>query len=233
MAYFFLIFVAAITAVFLLNIRIRLEFSKDSKLLFVGLGRTGPEIDLLRNEGIVKLWGRKVKRFEVGKEKREIPPKAKKKKEKLKRAVPKKTRKRSPRDIVKVGRKSIKPLWAYIINLLKAVGIEELEGCVEAGFEEPHLTGMMFGYYQAALAAVPNVVGRVQFTPVWTGASFSGSAKVAVALPLYKFAGRTAQLLWRLPLREIIKLAIGKKEKGESDVQQRGRDTQGRSQRAA
>jgi hypothetical protein len=230
MLYILLLIVLALFAFMLLRIRIRFEFSKDSSLLFVGLGRSGPELDLRRKTGVVKLFNVRLIRFEIAKDKKRKLPKVGKKKQKPQKTAPKKIRKRSPRDIINVARKSIKPLWTYTINLLKTVAVEELEGRVEAGFEQPHLTGALFGYYQAALAAVPSVVEKVQYVPDWTGASFRGSCKVAMALPLYELLGRTAVLVIRLPLRDIIKLAIGKKKKGESDVQQRRRDTQGRGQ---
>ncbi len=215
MLYILPLVVLVLSALMLLHIRLRFEFTRDSRLLFVGLGRSGPELDLRRKTGVVKLFNVTLIRFEMDKKK---PPKVEKEEKRPRKAPLKKARQRSPRDIIKVARMSVKPLWSYIINLLKAVAVEELEGQVEAGFEEPHLTGAVFGYYQAALAVIPNVVGRVQYIPNWTEASFRGAGKMAVTLPMYKFVGRTVQLLWRLPLREIIRLAIGKK-KGESDDQ--------------
>jgi len=62
------------------------------------------------------------------------------------------------------------------------------------------------------------VVGRVQFIPDWIGPSFSGTARVSVAIPVYKLLLRTIVLTYRLPLRDLLKLAIRKK-KGVSDVQ--------------
>ena len=213
MLYILPLIVLVLIAFMLLRIRLLFEFSKDSRLLFVGLGRSGPELELRSKSGVVKLFNVRLIRFEMDKKK---PPKVEKEEKRPRKAPLKKARQRSPRDIIKVARKSLRPLGAYVINLLKAVAVEELEGTVEAGFEEPHLTGAVFGYYQAALAAVPSVVGRVQYIPNWTEASFRGAGKMAVTLPMYKFVGRTVQLLWQLPLREIIRLAIGKK-KGESD----------------
>ena len=229
MAYFLLILIAGIIAVLLMRIRIRFELGENRRLLFVGLGQSGPEIDFLRNEGAIKLWGVKLKRFEIGKLKKK-PPHAKK--EITEKTEPRKLRQRSSSNFVKVLRKSFRPLWSYVVGLLKAVAVEEFEARVAGGFARPDLTGIAFSYYQAALAAMPQIVGRVQYIPDWTGASLSGEGKIAAALPLYKFVGRTAQLLWRLPLRDIVKLAIGKK-KGESDDQQRGRNSESRSRRAA
>jgi hypothetical protein len=108
-------------------------------------------------------------------------------------------------------------LWGYFVSILKSVAVEEAQGEIEAGFDEPDITGRVFGYYQAALGMVPSVVGRVAFVPDWTGASFSASMRLSLALPLYKLIWRTLVLIARLPLRELVKLAIGKK-RGDEDV---------------
>ncbi|MFH1373449.1 MAG: hypothetical protein ABII79_06630 [bacterium] len=212
-----LILVVVVAAVCLLNLRIRFELSEDRRLLFVGLGRTGPELDFAVSRGVFRLAGIRVKTFTIGERK---PSKPKKKPEKPHREKPPKKATRSLRDILRVGSKCLQPLGSFLIGILKSVAVERLEGQIEGGFESPDLTGRVFGYYQAALAVAPGVVGRVRFIPDWTGASFGGTARVAVALPLYKLLARTAVLIYRLPLRELIRLAIGKK-KGEQDVQQR------------
>ncbi len=221
MLYLLLILLALFIAFLLLNIRVRFQLSDGRKLLFVGVGRSGPEFDFTCKAGSIMLFGVKVKSFEIRKEKKKKRKEAEEKARKAKVAKPPKPSKRirvSLRDIYRVGPKCIGPLWAYTVSLLKAVAVEEVEGQVEAGFDSPHLTGAVFGYYQAALAAVPGVVGRVQFIPDWIGPSFSGAARVSVAIPVYKLLLRTIILTYRLPLRDLIKLAIGKK-KGVSDVQ--------------
>ncbi|RME19837.1 MAG: hypothetical protein D6800_13800 [Candidatus Zixiibacteriota bacterium] len=103
-------------------------------------------------------------------------------------------------------------LWHYGLGLLRAVRVERLEADIEGGFEEPHLTGQVYGFYQAAYGVAPAVVSRVRYRPDWSGASFDGSAGVAVAIPLYRLFYQTVVLLWELPLRKIVKLAIGTKE---------------------
>jgi hypothetical protein len=233
MLYVLLILMAVVTATLLLRVRIRFEFGDSAMRLFVGLGRSGSEFNFARQVGFVKLCGRNIKRFEIGKTPKKKPKKEPKKPKKKKAAkAPSKQRRISFHELAGVLPKCVGPLWGFLMSLLKTTNVEELDGRIEAGFSEPHLTGTVFGYYQAALSAAPDVVGRVRYIPDWTGASFSGWGRVALALPLYFLAGRTVVLLWRLPLREIIKLAIGKK-KGESDVQQCRRDTQRRRQRAA
>ena len=221
MLYLLLILLVLFIALLLLNIRVRFQLSDGRKLLFVGLGRSGPEFDFAGKAGSIMLFGMKVKSFEIDRVKKKKRKETKEKTRKAKVAKPPKPPKRSRAslgDIYRVGPKCIGPMWAYIVGLLKAVVVEELEGQVEGGFDSPHLTGAVFGYYQAALAAVPGVVGRVQFIPDWIGPSFSGAARVSVAIPVYKLLLRTIMLTYRLPLRDLLKLAIGKK-KGVSDVQ--------------
>jgi hypothetical protein len=221
MLYLLIILLTALIAVTLLRLRVRFELSDGHRVLFVGLGRCGPELDFARKQGIIKLAGIRIKRFDLARERKEEPVRVKVKKPRpARRPRVKKAVRRSPGDIVRVLRRCVRPAWAYLISLLKAAIVEKLEGRIEGGFDEPHVTGAVFGYYRAALAAVPGVVGRVQYVPVWIGPSFSGQARVAVAIPLYKFLARTAVLIVRLPLRDLVKLAIGKK-KGDSDVQQR------------
>jgi len=59
------------------------------------------------------------------------------------------------------------------------------------------------------LAAVPGVMNHIRYYPDWTGSLLMASAKATVSLPLYKLVWCTIVLLWRLPLRDIYKLAIG------------------------
>jgi hypothetical protein len=111
--------------------------------------------------------------------------------------------------------KCAKALHGYSFGILRSIIVEELQAEIEAGFDSPDLTGLTFGYYQAALAAAPGVVGRVEYRPDWTGASFSGQARGSVALPLYRLLGRSIVLVYQLPLREILKLAIGRRRGGQ------------------
>jgi hypothetical protein len=106
---------------------------------------------------------------------------------------------------------------SYLKIIVKSLAVEELQGEIEGGFDSPDLTGRAFGYYRAVLGAVPALAGHFRYYPVWTGAVFSGSLRLAVVLPLYKMLYRTLLLVFRLPLRKIIKVAIGTK-KGEQDV---------------
>ena len=103
--------------------------------------------------------------------------------------------------------------WFLWKILLKSIIVEELSGTIKAGFDSPCLTGQIFGYYQAVVGAVPSMAGRVIYIPVWDEELFEVSFKASVAIPLYKIVYRTMILIIKLPLREIIKLAIGKKER--------------------
>ena len=211
-----IILAAIVVGISLLRLRLRFEIGPDRRLLFVGLGRSGAQSDYTNRVRSVKLFGIAVSTKPI--EKR--PPEEKAPGTPEEKKVPKATegaskRERSIKDLLKLAPRCIKPLWSYQAGLLKSVIIEQLEAEVEAGFDSPDITGMAYGWYQASLAAVPAVVGRLRYTPDWTGASFRGNARVAVALPLYRLIFRSMQLLWRLPLREIIKVAIGKKKGGQ------------------
>ena len=198
-----------LAAICLLRLRLRFELGSDRRLLFVGLGRSGPEYDFVRRVQSFKLFGRCIKSTPMKKVDKAAEPKPE--------AQPRKKAKRVRPfgDILRAVPEVSRALWRYTIGLLKSVVIEELEADVQAGFYEPDLTGQLFGYYQAALAAAPSIVGRVHYTPDWTGASFAGQARVAVALPLYRLLFRTLMLICQLPLRRLIKLAIGKKRGGQ------------------
>ena len=202
----------------LLRVRIRLAIDGDRRLLFLGLGRSGPEVNLATRQGEFKLFGRPVRSFDVGKG-REKPAKkaAVKKKAKPKR---KPARQRSWGDLLKLVPRILRASGGYLVGLVSDAIVEEARGEIEGGFDEPHLTGQAFGFYQAALAVVPGMAGHFAYTPDWTGASFTGSARVCVAWPVYRLVYRTGRLLLLIRIMRLIRLAIGTR-KGESDVQQR------------
>ena len=208
-----------IVAVLLLNFRVRFRLGRGQRLLFIGLGRTGPEFDFAESTGRVRLFGINIKSFTIGKEDKAAPKKEKPPKPEKAAKKKKPGRKRPLRDILKVAPGTLSALWSWFLSLLKVAVIEELEGEIEAGFDSPDMTGTVFGYYQAAIGAVPLVATRVRFTPDWTGASFAGSVKGSMALPVYKIVWRTMVMIFRLPLRDFIKLAIGKRRGGQDGKQ--------------
>ena len=213
MIYVLLTAVLILAALLLVRLRLRVEISPESRILFVGLGRTGPEIDFVRREIQIRLSGLRTMRFSfrrhltgvktVGAEE---PPAETKKLS----AKPKRTR--SARAVVDILPQCLGALWRYFVGLLQAAIIEQAEGEIEAGFDAPHVTGQVYGCYQAALAIAPALVGRFQYTPVWTGRSFSGTLRLAVAWPVYRLIWQTMLLIWRLPIRKFVKLAIGEKK---------------------
>ncbi|MBU8934713.1 MAG: hypothetical protein KOO62_12010 [candidate division Zixibacteria bacterium] len=209
-----LVMLLVAVAVLLLRLRLRLQWGSERKSFFVGLGRSGPEFDFSNKTGVFRLLGITLKRFPLDSDRKEDISKKKAKTTK----VPKPRRQWSWAQLRYLVPVIVQEAGSFMRQTLSSLVIEELEGEVRAGFDSPSDTGMAYGYYQAALAAVPGVVGRVRFVPIWDGPSFSGSAAVTVALPLYKLFWRMIVLAWRLPLREIYKLAIGTR-KGGHDVQ--------------
>jgi len=219
MEYLILIIIVLIGSVLLLNLRVRLEVDDTRRLVFIGLGRSGLEFDFAGKISHLKIYGFRIKSFkQVKKEKEAAVEKEKTEKEKVEKKPPRKVpRQRSPRDMIKILPQCSRPLFKYFIDIVKSLAIEELKGEIEGGFDSPDLTGRAFGYYQAMLGAVPALAGHFRYYPVWTGAALSGSLRLAAVLPLYKMLYRTLILTFRLPLRKIIKVAIGTK-KGEQDV---------------
>lgn len=206
-----IIIASLLTAILLLKLRVRFELGSGRRILFVGLGRSGSEIDFTERVQTIRLfgwalWSSPMKAADES----EIPPDDKKKTKRRRKG-----RVRSIREMLAAVPEISRAMWRYSIGLLKSIVVEELEAEIEGGFEAVDLTGQVFGYYQAALAAAPGVMGRVRYTPDWTGASFDGKARVAVALPLYRLVMCTLTLLYQLPLRRMLKLAIGKKRGGQ------------------
>lgn len=214
MLYFTVIFIIVVITLLILNLRVRLSLGKNHRLLFLSLGHSGSQLDFVNKKAEIRLWGIKIITINLAKKLKEITlseviPKAGEK--------PKKPgRKRSIVDFISILPECLKALWKYFVGLLKEAVIEEMEGQIEGGFDSPGLTGTVFGFYQAMLAVNPQTAGRLNFIPDWYGRSFSGSLKLAVAMPFYKFIYITLKLIIKLPLRDLIKLAIGKK-KGASD----------------
>ena len=213
-----LIAILLVAALLLVRVRFRLELAPEKRLLFVGLGRSGSEFDFVRREAVIKLSGLRIKRFllaAVATKGYEVP--APSDLTSKKKSSPAK-RKRSLGSLFEILPQCLHALGRYFIGLLRAAIVEEANAEIRAGFETPDITGQVFGYYQAALGAAPALMGRIRYCPVWTGTSFSGSARVSVAWPVYRLVWQTMLLMFRLPFIKIISLVIGKK-KGVRDVQ--------------
>ena len=206
-----------IIATLLIRVRFRLEISPERRILFVGLGRSGPEFDFIRKEGVFKLFGMPLKRFSLERRPDTVPPKAKPGSVEAEAESPRSSRRRSFGSIITTIPQCLTAFWKFAVGVLRSTIVEQAEAEIEAGFDTPDITGQVYGYYQAALAIAPGVLGRVSFVPSWTGRSFSGSARVSMAWPVYRLLWQTLLLVWRLPIRKIYKLARGEK-KGVGDV---------------
>ncbi len=194
----------------LLKLRLRLQLEDATKTAFFGIGRSGISYDFISHQSTLFLFGKEIKKLSTESKPEE---KTKVKKASQKQKKEKSKRVRPIKDILALIPKSSKALYTYSISILKSIVVEELEGQVTGGFDSPDITGQFFGYYQAAYYAVPSVVGRVQYQPNWIEASFDANLRASVAIPLYKIMYRSIILFFSLPLRDIIKITIGRKER--------------------
>lgn len=204
-----------LVSLLMLRLRLRCRIGEGERLLFIGLGRSGIELDWsekTEKTGWIMLFGWRLKRFDLDKEllkkkvsDREGKPELSKPREKK--------RPRDVKEILAVFSSSLVPLWRWLVALLRATEFEELQGDIKGGFEAIDLTGQAFGYYHALVGAVPALSGRVNYYPDWEGRSFEAKVKASLVMPLYSLVGRTTQLVFRLPLRKIIILAIGRRKK--------------------
>ena len=218
MMYAFLILPALIVGLLVLHLRFRVIFSDSDRRIVVSLGhRTGVTADLVDEQLIFTLFGWKVHSRPL------IPPDQPAAQVDKPPEATEKSAKRQRRplwetlaELRHVAPKSLAPLRQFAPKLISAFELEELNGRVEAGFDSPDWTGTAFGYYQAALGAMPGVVGRLEFVPVWTGPSFSASGRAAVSIPLYRLIWRMIVLARHLPSKKLSKMAI-QKEKGAQD----------------
>jgi hypothetical protein len=207
-----LILTALLTAFLLLRLRVRVDLSRNRRLMFVGLGRSGPEMDFAHGTGLIRLFGVRIGSFSLkSKKKAEAAVESVPLETGAKRSEKKPARQRSVRDFVSMSPKVVSAVWRFLAEVVKAAAVEQCEGELRAGFEQPHLTGQAFGYYHALVGAVP-AIGRFQFVPDWTGASFSAELRFAVAVPMYAIAYRTIILMFQLPIRRLIRFARGKKK---------------------
>ena len=206
MIYMFTIIALILISVLLLRIRLKIQLDDDIKTVFLGLGRTGLFYDILKKQSNLLILGTYKREFVSEKQKQPTTNQMKPTKKKTKREIP-------FGEILDIVINSSKACYTYSVSLLKSVIIEELQGEVSGGFDSPDKTGQLFGYYQAVYSAVPSVVGRLQYYPNWTEASFDANLKASVAIPLYKIVYRSIILFFSLPLRDILKITIGRKER--------------------
>ena len=191
----------------LIRLRVKLDLYPNVKTLFAGLGRTGIRIDITGKTRAFIFAGRTVKTFSTD----DLAKKSVEKTAKISKKV-KPKRQRPLKKILAVVPTTLKALSNYTYSILKSAAIEEFDGQINAGFGPPHLTGAAFGFYQATLAGIPGMAGRFKYIPDWNGLSFQGQLRISVSIPLYRLLFKTMVMLWQLPLRELLKLAIGTKK---------------------
>jgi hypothetical protein len=222
----------------LLRVRIRLQLDPHHRLLFLGLGRSGSELDFVAGLVKIKLAGVTVKELpleedEPSRSKTTAPGKpVRTHPVQLHTMLWRKTRREFNRlrqgmlaasggtfgELLATARIVLKAVFLYIVDVIRDSRLEEFQAQVEGGFDSPDLTGQAYGYWCALAGALPSTAGRVVFVPDWTGASLTGSARVSIAIPLYLLVYRTVRLLLKLPMKSIIRMAR-QKNKGGSDVQ--------------
>lgn len=211
-----------LVSLLMLRLRLRCQIGEGQRLLFIGLGRSGVELDWSEKTGRILLFGLRLRQFELDKKRvvKKVSDK-KPKPEKIKKIKrTKKTKRIRPiQDILLVLKSSFGPIWRWIISVLRATRFEELNGDIKGGFEAIDLTGQAYGYYHALVGAVPALSGRVKYYPDWEGVSFEANFRASLVVPLYSLVGRTIVLVLRLPLRKIINLAIGRKKVGNPNGQ--------------
>ena len=191
----------------LIRLRVKLDLYPNVKTLFAGMGRTGVRIDITGKTQAIIFAGRTVKSISVEK----LLKNSVKKIAKISNII-RPGRQRSLKKLLAIVPATLKALSNYTYSILKSAAIEEFDGEINAGFGPPHITGAAFGFYQATLAGIPAIAGRFKYIPDWNGLSFQGQLRLSVSIPLYRLLFKTMIMLWRLPLRELLKLAIGTKK---------------------
>ncbi len=208
-----LLFLFTFALITLLHIRLRAVIESNRKTLFVGLGRTGVLTNFTESTSSIIIAGRTVKTTVITKKEKPEPIKQK--------PAKKSTRARPIKDILAIIPDTFLAVSKYFYSILKSLTIEEFEVEINAGFPEPHLTGIAYGYYHAAIAAVPGIGKHFKFVPDWNESSISGGVKTTVSIPLYKIIYSTIVMVFQLPLRKLTKLAIGRKARLERSQKDR------------
>lgn len=191
----------------LIRLRVKLDLYPNVKTIFAGLGRTGIRIDISGGTQSIIFAGRTVKSISVEK----VFKNSVERIAKISNII-RPGRQRSFKNVLVIVPTTLKTLANYTYSILKSAAIEEFDGQINAGFGPPHITGAAFGFYQATLAGIPAIAGRFKYIPDWNGLSFQGQLRLSVSIPLYRLLFKTMIMLWQLPLRELLKLAIGTKK---------------------
>jgi len=215
----------------LLRLRLRVVLDEQQKIVFVGLGRSGPEIDFDAKVARLKIAGITLQRIAFADLGDKTEPeetedaKTRTQMEPEEQAAEEPTKPESPSILTRLRRLErgvLNDIWAllkivpratasFLIGIIRDSRLEELHGRIEAGLGSPDTTGRVYGYYCAVAGALPGSVGRFEFIPDWDGASFDGSMRMSIGLPLYRLLYRAIRLIWHLPIRKIWKLGRAKK----------------------
>lgn len=205
MLYFLLILGLLVAAFLLTRLRLRFQLAPERRILFVGFGRSGPEFDFVNRTVTVRLFGLTVKKAPMKTESAtvaETPKEVEAKPDSPRPAKPKKHRGRFPFTIVT---ESVGALWRYLVGILKGIIVEEAEGELALGFESPDVTGKIYGYYHAVVWMAPALTERFTWSPVFSGKTVNGRARITLALPMYVVVFKTIVLITQLPIRKIIR----------------------------
>lgn len=196
----------ALCAALFLNLRVRLAISDQERRLRVVIAGTGADLDFIGGAGRLLLFGLPVGSFSLAGGAPKPPRKSGS------------GRERALVDLLEAAADSSIGVWAFVVGLLRATSIDELDGDVVAGFENPALTGQLFGYYSAVVGVAPWIERRLRCVPDWTGGGIRGSIRLAVAVPLADLCWLVLLLVVRLPWVQLVRIAIGNK-KGTADVE--------------
>lgn len=226
--YILLIILGLFTLLLLLRLRLRVYIDDERRQISFSYATARFEANLLDNQGTASFLGITLKRFPLVKDASE-----KKKKEETQRNSeqengPGPWRKLARSFREKKGRLTVMDLlavapqitWAHarlFADILGDTRVEQMDIAIEGGFEYPHLTGQMLGYYHALVGAVPMGPVRISYIPDWDGAPFSGSLRASLAMPLYRLLYRLLRYLFRLPIMNIVK-RMRKNRKGETNA---------------
>lgn len=221
MLYAITIIVVLIACFLMLRLRFGVVLTDQQRLLFLGIGRSGLQLDFKSHVSRIKLCGWTVRslKYDSGAkldgEGRTGPIKAVKITKAELGSGKRPGRKRGElhfRAWLEVGLQILRTLRKYVVDLLRSVIVEEAEAEIRAGFESPHLTGEAYGYYHALIGAVPALAPRLRFYPDWTGQSFAGSARLSLAIPMYALLYRTGLMICRMPILKTIRLVREQKK---------------------
>jgi hypothetical protein len=219
MMYFLLAVVLFIAMFLMVRLRVRLHLSPERKLLFVGLGRTGPEFDFVDRVIRIKLFGLKIGQITMRKAEQDTEEGLAEQADTLARPAEPATEKKSgvskPKRhrpfslLLQIVSESGRAIWNFVVAIFKGVIVEEAEGELTLGFDSPDTTGKMFGYYHAVAFAMPGLTNRLNIMPDFSGKVATGRAKVTLALPMWVLVYRTGRLITQVPIRKIIRYSRG------------------------